>query len=130
MDKFLLVFAGGGIGSYLRYLITQWSLDRFGLVFPLGTLFANIGGCFAAGLIAGLPMAAGSLSPTTRLLLMTGFLGGLTTFSSYEYESFMLLQNGAIIRALLNLGGGIIAGLAALTLGFVLSRSLAKWVIS
>ena len=130
MNNFLLILAGGGLGSYLRYFVAQWAADRFGPAFPFGTLFVNLGGCFLIGLIAGLPLGAGSLTPRMRLLFMTGFLGGLTTFSSYEYESFMLAHDGALPRALLNLGGSVVAGFIAVVAGFLLMRTLAQLVKS
>jgi CrcB protein len=122
MDKVLLVFIGGGAGSVCRFWLASWLGDRFGPIFPFGTLAVNLIGCFLIGLIAGLPSASASVPPFARLLLMTGFLGGLTTFSTYEYESFLLLSQGDIAKALLNLGGSMVLGLLALLVGVVVVR--------
>jgi CrcB protein len=124
MDKFILVFVGGGIGSFLRFALSVWVLNRIGMGFPYGTLVVNLLGCFIIGLIAGLPSGGASLSPTTRLLLITGFLGGLTTFSTYEYESFLLVTEGAFAKALLNLGLSVLLGFLSVLIGYLLTRSV------
>jgi CrcB protein len=128
MNQFLLIFVGGGVGSFSRFLISTWVANQFGPAFPFGTLAVNLIGCLMIGLIAGLPLASASLSPATRLLLMTGFLGGLTTFSSYEYESFMLAADGAFGRALLNLSVSVVLGFLAVGLGYVVMRFLTQWM--
>lgn len=122
MDKFLLIFLGGGIGSFMRFLLSTWTVNQLGPMFPFGTLAVNLVGCFVVGLLAGLPLAVGSLTPATRLLLVTGFLGGFTTFSTYEYESFMLVTEGEMSRALLNLGISVVLGFLAVALGYFLTR--------
>jgi CrcB protein len=122
MRLFLLVFLGGGAGSYARFLLTTWMMAQWGSAFPYGTLLVNLIGCFIIGLIAGLPSAAASLPLSLRLAIMTGFLGGLTTFSTYEYESFMLLLKGDMLRATLNLTLSVFLGLGILFLGYCLSR--------
>ena len=122
MRLFLLIFVGGGIGSYARFLLSTWATAQWSLEFPYGTLLVNMIGCLLIGIIAGLPSAANSLPLPLRLALITGFLGGLTTFSSYEYESFMLLLKGDALRACLNLTGSVVLGLGFLFLGYCLCR--------
>lgn len=122
MEKFWLVFLGGGVGSLCRFLLSGWVLQRLGPDFPYGTLTVNLIGCFAIGLLAGYASTGAILTPQTRLLLMVGFLGGLTTFSAYCFESFNLLQEGLIARALVNLGGSVIAGMLAVLAGHTLVR--------
>lgn len=83
--SFLYVAAGGAAGSVLRYA-TSLGLQRWSITFPAGTLVANLGGCFVIGLLAGLADRGGALTPQARLLLMTGFCGGYTTLSTFQYE--------------------------------------------
>jgi CrcB protein len=128
MNQFLLIVVGGGIGSFCRFLLATWVADQLGPAFPFGTLAVNLLGCLIIGMIAGLPQASTTLSPATRLLLMTGFLGGLTTFSTYEYESFMLTTNGALDRALINLSISVVLGFLAVGLGYMVMRFLTQWL--
>lgn len=128
MNQFFLIFVGGGIGSFCRFWLANWTTGGLGPTFPFGTLTVNLVGCFLIGLIAGLPQASASLPPQARLLLMTGFLGGLTTFSTYEYESFMLTTEGEFGRALINLAMSMILGFVAVGVGYILIRFLSQWV--
>lgn len=124
MRALILVFMGGGLGSVLRLVLSTWIMGRLGPWFPYGTLAVNILGCLLIGLLSGLPSGLLSLSPAMRLACVTGFLGGLTTFSAYEYESFQLAMNGAPLKALLNLLLSVLAGLVALLAGYVAARSI------
>lgn len=122
MNQFLLVFIGGGFGSYCRFLTSNWVNNQIGSAFPYGTLTVNLTGCLLIGLIAGLPDSTASIPAYVRLLFLTGFLGGFTTFSTYEFESFLLTQAGSYDKALLNLGLSMVLGLIAVGLGFTLTR--------
>jgi fluoride exporter len=122
MARFLYLLVGGGIGTIVRFLLSTWALQTYGPGFPFGTLVVNLLGCFIIGIFAGLPEGANSLTPTLRLILMTGFLGGLTTFSTYEYESFLLTKDGAIWKAMLNLGGSMILGFITVFIGYWVIR--------
>src|SRR5688500_8296852 len=95
MDRFLLVFVGGGLGSALRYLISVGLARVLGPAFPFGTLCVNLGGCLLMGFIMQLALSASSFSPTVRLVLTTGFLGGLTTYSGFNYDTTKLLESGS-----------------------------------
>jgi fluoride exporter len=117
---FLLVFLFGGLGSCLRYGLSGWVASWAGAAFPYGTLLVNVTGCFLIGLLAGLPAAV--VPPTVRIAAISGFLGGLTTFSAFEYESFTLLLNGEASKAMLNLGGSVVLGLLCLVVGYRLAR--------
>jgi fluoride exporter len=117
----ILVIIGGGIGSASRYLLTLLATNLFGSNFPLGTLGVNLGGCLLIGL--GFTLAdKGILSPTVRLLFMTGFLGGLTTFSTYTLESMNFFRSIQITNALMNIALNNIGGLIFVFIGIWLGR--------
>ncbi len=122
MEKLLAIITGGSIGCLSRYYISNWVLQWMGPTFPFGTLTVNLLGCFIIGLIAGLPEGSNSLSPTIRLFAMTGLLGGLTTFSTYEYESFLLAREGLLWETFINIGGSVILGFIAVWVGYMAAR--------
>jgi CrcB protein len=113
-----LVMAGGALGALSRYGFALGAAKLFGARFPWGTLLANLTGCLLIGLAFGLSQRAGLASPSARLFFMTGYLGALTTFSTYALESVVFLQRGsygAVLNFLINnLGGGllVLAGMA------------------
>mgnify|MGYP002619910623 CR=1 FL=1 len=121
--QLLLVGVGGGVGSIARYTLS-FSVNQAvaGGHSPLGTAVVNITGCFAIGLLAGLTETRALLSPEMRLLVLTGLLGGFTTFSTFEYETFALLRDGQAMRALANVTGQFLIGLAAVALGYALAH--------
>lgn len=120
MERFLWICFAGALGCGTRYLVTLWAAERFGLGFPYGTLIVNLVGCFAISLLMHLALGISTFSPTLRLALTAGFLGGLTTYSSFNYETMKLFGDGAIGLAALNFGvttvGGFVAGLGGLAL--------------
>jgi fluoride exporter len=119
----ILVIIGGGIGSASRYLLTLLATRWFGSNFPVGTLGVNLGGCFLIGL--GFALAdKGSISPSVRLLLMTGFLGGLTTFSTYALESINFFRSFEMSSALINIALNNIGGFVLVLIGMWLGRSI------
>ena len=122
MLNFIAVFIGGGVGAACRYLITTIS-ERF-LGIPLwGTFIANIAGCFLIGYIFGLTMGKlQGVSPALKLFLTAGFLGGLTTFSTFSCESFCMLKDGKLIQCGIYIAASVIIGLAATYTGFILSK--------
>lgn len=119
----LWVFLGGGLGSVSRYLIGQWSAAAFGVTFPYGTLIVNLTGCFALGVVVQMAIA-GSWHGDLRAALAAGFLGGFTTYSSFNQETLALFASGATGAAALNvtitLAGGIAAGVLGLAAGRLL----------
>ncbi|MEO8483078.1 MAG: fluoride efflux transporter CrcB [Acidobacteriota bacterium] len=123
MSRLLYVCLGGAIGSGARYLVGLWALQRFGPGFPYGTLIVNIVGCFV---IAAVMQAALQLewSPTLRMAITVGFVGGLTTYSSFNYETLRLVEEGASTIALLNVAATLVGGAIAGWLGFVVSRAV------
>ena len=127
-NKLFLLIVGGGTGTICRYWLADWAQARWGAWMPYGTFLVNMLGCLIMGiLLAVLESRFGSLSASPaplRLLLISGFLGGLTTFSSYELETWLLLREGAWERALLYALGSLGLGLMILLGVFKLSRLL------
>lgn len=119
-----MVAVGGGIGAVTRYAVSLWAADRLGTVFPYGTFIANVVGCFIIGLFMTLVTEKFIANPYWRLLITTGFLGGLTTFSSYSYETFRLLEDTGFTAALNNIAANLVTGLMATWLGIKLARVL------
>ena len=121
MNKLALVFIGGGIGAATRYGTTLLAGRWLGTGFPWGTLLVNLSGCFLIGIILGLADKSNILSPQTRLFLVTGFLGGLTTFSSYAQETIVALRSSTYL-ALGNIVCNNLIGLALVALGLMLTE--------
>ncbi len=120
MGKYLMVMAGGAAGSLARYLMAMAIMNRFGGRFPLGTFLVNVTGCFAIGAIMTLLNERFAPNPNWRLLLVVGFLGGYTTFSSFAYETFTAAREGNPLLGLLNAVGSVVAGYMAVWLGATL----------
>lgn len=120
MDRLFWICLAGGIGTGARHLISLWAARHFGTTFPYGTLLVNLLGCFA---IAVAMHSATTLvaSPTARTALTVGLLGGLTTYSSFNYETIRLVQEGALDVAVVNVAvttvGGFVAGVTGLFVG-------------
>ncbi|MBE9524909.1 MAG: fluoride efflux transporter CrcB [Chloroflexi bacterium] len=125
VTKILIVGVGGFFGATLRYLIGGWiSQLTSESNFPYGTLAVNILGCLAIGLISGLAETRGLLTPEMHLLILTGVLGALTTFSTFSYETASLVRMGESLPAMLNLSAQIILGLGAIWAGQRVSQIL------
>jgi CrcB protein len=124
MGKVLLVGLGGALGSTLRYglggLIGRL---KAGWTFPLETLLINVTGCLVIGLLAGLGEARGVFSPSARVFLFVGVLGGYTTFSTFGYESFQLLRDGQWSAAILSTTLQMVLGIGGVWLGHAIARS-------
>lgn len=116
--NFLWVFLGGGLGSVCRYGISRM-LSGYSFTFPWATFAANILACALLGFLVAMN-ARGLLKPSLQYLLMTGFCGGFSTFSTFSYESLVLLQNGQLSYALWNILLSCLLGLIAVYLGLKL----------
>ncbi len=123
MDRLLWVCLGSALGGGARYLISLGALRLLGPSFPYGTLAVNVLGSFLVGMILPLGLGATSLSPATRLFLTTGVMGGLTTYSTFNYETLQLASQGGWQLGLLNLALTVVACLAAGILGIVVGRA-------
>ena len=124
MKSYLLVFVGGGIGASLRHAVNMLSARGLGTAFPWGTFIINISGSLVMGLVAGyLAFRAGTSQPW-RLFLMTGILGGYTTFSAFSLDAALLYERGEIGAALLYVLGSVVLSIAGLFAGLALVRHL------
>jgi CrcB protein len=117
-----LVMLGGAIGTYLRYVIGKWfNTQPWGGAFPYGTLFINVSGSFILAVAAVIVLER--LPPEHQgwyLLIGTGFCGGYTTFSTFEWETFKLVRDGSWGHALANVLGSVVAGFIGVLLGVLL----------
>ena len=120
---FLLVFLGGGIGSMLRHAVNQASAALFGVGFPYGTLFVNVTGSLAMGLVAGWFAFRGESGQMLRLFLATGVLGGFTTFSAFSLDAALLWERGQTVGATLYVVGSLVAALLGVFTGLALMRA-------
>ena len=117
------VVLAGGLGSGARYLIGQWAVARFDPSLPYGTLIVNLTGCFALGVVAQVA-TSNAWNPELRAAIAIGFLGGFTTYSSFNQETIALLTNGAIGTALVNVAVTLLGGFAAGLLGLTIARAM------
>ncbi len=121
MVRFLWVCLGGAIGSGARFALSSWARSLLGAAFPFGTLGVNLLGSFLLGLIMQVGLSSEVLSPTARLTLGTGVMGGFTTYSSFNYETLQLFEDRASFLGILNifvtLSGGLVAGWLGLAAG-------------
>jgi CrcB protein len=121
---YLLVGAGGFLGTNARFVVGGWVAERVGPGFPAGTLVVNVTGSLIIGLLLVLLTERLAAPPAWRLLLVVGFLGGYTTFSSYTFEALALLEAGAWARGAWYVLGSNGLGLAACYAGMVVARLL------
>ncbi len=116
-----MVLVGGALGSLARYMLGTAILAKFGGRFPFGTFFINLTGSFVIGFAMTWLGERSQLGPNWRLLGVVGFLGGYTTFSSYQWETLSLLREGGDWLAVLNALGSVVAGFGAVWLGAVIA---------
>jgi CrcB protein len=122
--NYLLVFVGGGLGASLRHFINVTCAKCIGTGFPWGTFIINITGSLVMGLIAGYLAFKGEASQLWRLFLMTGILGGYTTFSAFSLDTALLYERGALGLAAAYVLGSVILSIAGLFAGLWLIRTL------
>ena len=120
--SYLLVFFGGGLGASLRHLVNVTCARCIGIGFPWGTFIINITGSTVMGLIAGYLAFKGEASQPFRLFLMTGILGGYTTFSAYSLDAALLYERGELASAALYVVGSVVLSIAGLFAGLALVR--------
>jgi fluoride exporter len=121
--KILLVMLGGSIGALSRYAVSLLAVKLFGVKFPWGTLIVNLSGCFLIGLaFAWGERGLGIMNPAVRLFFITGYLGALTTFSSFGLETVIPIQEGRYLVSMANILVNNIVGLALVFLGLAAGR--------
>jgi CrcB protein len=128
MNRYLMVLLGAAVGGLARYVVGTAVLQRFTArfpenVFPLGTLVVNVTGCFLIGILMTLFVGRGDPNPNLRLLLVTGVLGGYTTFSSFAWESFEAVDKEQIWVGLANITLSVVLGYLAVWCGSLVARA-------
>ncbi|HYT93591.1 MAG TPA: fluoride efflux transporter CrcB [Gemmataceae bacterium] len=125
-QKMVLLMVGGAVGTWLRYMVSKWFNEQeWTRGFPYGTMFINVTGSFILAVAA--LVIYERLPPGHQdwyLLIGTGFCGGYTTFSTFEWETFQLVRDGSYVRAFYNVGGSVLAGFLAILLAVALVNGL------
>lgn len=124
MERYLVVFLGGGIGAACRYWLSGAVYRWLPPTFPYGNLIVNVSGCFLIGLFMTAFSDRFAVNPALRLFLVIGILGGFTTFSSFSYETILLFRDNEVFRGMLNVTASVIGCLAATVLGSLAARML------
>ena len=124
IQRFLWICLAGAVGTALRYLIGVGAARVLGTSFPFGTLIVNVVGCFLISSVMHVSLATELVTPTLRLALTTGFLGGFTTYSSFNYETTRLFEERAWGAGLLNVSLTVLGCFAAGLLGLAAAKRL------
>jgi CrcB protein len=124
MKLFWAIAIGAAAGGVSRFYLTVAMQQRFGDGFPWGTLLINITGSLLLGFLIRYATATPNMSLELRLMLTTGFCGGYTTFSTYSYETAVMLENGSYGRAAIYALGSVVLGVLAVFAGFMIARGL------
>jgi CrcB protein len=125
MTKYLMVAMGGALGSVLRFWVGGYVSNKLGTRFPYGTFLINVTASFLIGFILTLLAERTHWDPNWRYLIPVGFIGGYSTFSTFEYESFRVFQDGELLIGGLNLVLSVVLGFLAVWLGVITGRTIA-----
>jgi fluoride exporter len=125
LQRYLLIAIGGAVGSMLRYFIGAQAAQRFGPRFPMGTLCINISACFIIGFSVEFLNRHADINPAWRFLIPVGFVGGYSTFSTFEWETWMDFTHGAFWIGILYVVVSLVVGLVAVATGSALARATA-----
>ena len=120
--KWVHLIVGGVFGTIARYALSGGAYQLFGSNFPYGTLVVNLTGCFLIGFLTAISEEKFLLSPNARLLLMAGFCGAFTTFSTFMLETANLLKDGETVRAFFNVAASLLVGFGIFKLGVLLGE--------
>jgi len=123
--KYLMIALGGCCGALARYLLANYVGNRLGTRFPYGTFVINITGSFAIGFFVTVLANRMALSRNLVYLIPIGFIGAYTTFSTFEFETLRLVQDGQVASAFLNVVGSVVVGFAMVWLGVVAGKVFA-----
>ena len=124
MSRFFMICLAGALGTGARYLVSGFALRLFGPAFAFGTLAVNMIGSFFVTFIMHVGLNTESLSPSYRTILVVGVMGGFTTYSAFNYETIRYVQDGEILRSIINIGFMLAACLVAGVLGLFAARWL------
>ena len=119
MLKYLMVGIGGFLGSVLRFWLGSFIGGRLGARFPYGTFVINVTGSFLVGMVLTVLATKAHWSPNWRYLTPIGFIGGYTTFSTFEYETLRLFQDGQLLTAMLNIALSVVVGFIGVWIGAI-----------
>jgi len=122
MGKYLVVGIGGFLGAVARFWLGGYVSTKLGTRFPYGTFIINCSGSFLIGFIITILAEKTHWSPNWRYLIPIGFIGAYTTFSTFEYETFRVIQDGELFIAFLNVALSVVVGFVAVWLGVIAGR--------
>jgi CrcB protein len=125
MTKYLMVAVGGALGSVFRFWVGSYVSDRLGTRFPYGTFVINVTASFLIGFVITVLAERTDWSPNWRYLIPIGFIGGYSTFSTFEYETFRALQEGELLISGLNVALSVVVGFLSVWLGVITGRVVA-----
>jgi fluoride exporter len=123
LQKYLLIAVGGALGSLARYAVGSTVANRMGSRFPYGTFVINLTACLIIGFSLTLMNRRTGMNPAWRLLIPIGFVGAYSTFSTFEWETYVSLESGAFLIGALYVALSCLLGLLAVWLGAVLARA-------
>ena len=126
MQVVFLIGLAGAMGAIARYALSSLAAGVFGAAFPWGIFLVNMAGCFLFGIVSGLAGRFSLIDDTVRLILLTGFMGSFTTFSTFMFDSYIMGKEGRLGFALLNVAGQILVGLICLWGGQKLVEVLSR----
>lgn len=124
MLQILAIAGGGAVGAVARFLVSTGVYRLFGRDFPWGTLVVNVFGSFGMGLLFVLLLERSLIGPEARAAILVGFLGSFTTFSTFSLETLTLVEQGEMLRALLNVAASVLLCVAACWAGIIAARAL------
>ena len=115
---------GGALGAVMRYLVSNGFYALLGRDFPYGTLAVNVIGSFLMGVLSVLLIDRGEIDPLIKLAILVGFLGSFTTFSTFSLDTLVLINDGALGRAFLNMLANVLVCVSAVWLGMIITKQL------
>lgn len=124
MMQIVAIAGGGAVGALMRFWVAGWVYGLLGRGFPWGTLVVNVSGSLVMGLLYVLLVERMNVAPEWRALLLVGFLGAFTTFSTFSLETLNLIEDGQLLRAMMNVLLSVVLCIAAAWVGMVLGRQL------